>query len=246
VVISKHWLLTAGHCVREAVAKYGIYSSNRLTIRTGAYGPTGTVVYSNGAASFYMHPDYDRSDGDFGDDLALIQLYGSGMGSYTRAFIMGETNQNYFLPGKLGLPRVAGYGRGTAPGGGEACPAGGGGWKRSGVFVPLLNRLYKWGTPTAWSPGSPFMREIILKPSGSRACKGDSGGPVYFNYDGSDKVAGIHSGSKYFPYFVDSYRGPSIRRKLQWIIDTSIAKSLPLTCQPRYSNYGPDYWSCTS
>jgi hypothetical protein len=247
VVLTRHWLMTAGHCVRDAVARFGTYSPNRLTIRSGSFGPSGTAVYTNGAASFYIHPDYSGDDGDLGDDFALIRLYGSGMSSFTRAYIMGETSVGYLLPQSLGNPMIAGYGRGTSPGGGKTCPSTAGGWKRSAEFRAVPNRSSGLGGAMIyWSPGSPFIRELVLTDRDSNGCPGDSGGPIYFRYDGSDKVAGLFAGTKNAPILYDSHRGPSIRRRLQWMIDMSEKKGLRLVCLPGYSDYGPDYWSCWS
>jgi Trypsin len=243
VVLSRHWVVTAAHCVRFMVAQYGVYAPDRLTIRYGADGTDGRAEsYTRGDASYYIHPDYSGDDDDLGDDFALVRLYGDGMSAYTRARIMAETSDCFFNGGDIESVWIAGYGLGTDPGDGGDCPSSGSGYKRSGAFafLPNCGAIPFHG----WSPGAPFVRELVVD-SGSRiACAGDSGGPIYARYNGRDVVAGLFAGSRFDPFGSDTQRGPSIRRRLDWILETSVTSGLPLECTPFITDVGPDYWSC--
>jgi secreted trypsin-like serine protease len=242
VVLSRHWLLTAAHCVWDAVAQNGVFEANRLTIRWGQNGTgTGIDIYNNGAAAYWIHPDYSGDEGDLGDDLALVRLYGSGMTVVSRALIMGETDRCFaFSASSIGPPKAAGYGLGTNPDGSGSCSSGQSGWKRSGTFFIPPNCF---GTQPPWSPRSPFVRELIFDAQDREICGGDSGGPIYFQYDGRVIVAGLIAGTSTL-LGADTHHGPSIRRKLDWILDKSIDVGIPLDCQPGYSDVGPDWWLC--
>jgi secreted trypsin-like serine protease len=243
VVISKHWLITAAHCVRDAIAKHGVHKAGRLTIRYGVDGRDGGAEsYTNGGASFYMHPSFDGSNGDVGDDFALIRLHGNGMSVFSKATIMGETDA-CFTPSSIGHPRVTGYGIGTPRSGGKACsdsPNKADGWKRSGQFK---SRGMCGVNNIGWSPGAPARTVVTVDSSERTACSGDSGGPIYFKYDGREIIAALFA-ANVTVLLNDSQRGPSIRRKLQWMIDTSEDEHPALVCRPGYSDVGPDWWSC--
>ena len=246
VVLSQHWLMTNAHCVADEVDQYGVFGANRLTINYGDNGTSGgPESYTEGAASFYIHPDYDGL-GDWGDDFALVRLYDNGMtsGTFTSARIMGETSFCYFGD-RIGAPMVSGYGEGTDPGDGEDCPglSALAGWKRTGAFGMIGNcGAYSPGQGfKGWSPKSPFIREIYARSYSRTVCPGDSGGAIFFHYDGKDIVAGLNATGG-----DGKSKGPSIRRKLDWIVEKSNEKDLPLECQPGYSDVGPDWWSCTS
>jgi len=243
VVLSQHYVVTAAHCVRDAVAKYGVFAHDRLTIRYGADGTDGgPESYTAGDASYYIHPDYSGDDDDLGDDFALIRLYGGGMMTYARGRIMGETSQCFFNGGDIESVWIAGYGVGTNPGGGEDCPTGGGGNKRSGQFWFETNCL---PVPSGWSPGSPFIRELIADAGNRSPCSGDSGGPIYAHYADRDVVAGLFAGIRHHP-IGENYHGPSIRRRLEWMLETSAASGRRLTCEPfsASGDVGPDWWLC--
>jgi hypothetical protein len=179
-----------------------------------------------------------------GDDFALIRLYGAGMLNFTPAKIMGETSSAY-LPSHIGHPRISGYGFGTSPGGSESCPNSGLGIKRTGSFEIVPNRKSThYGVYDAWTPGSPFITEMRLRKGDRRPCDGDSGAPIYFNYGGENIVAGLWAGTFSVPIFKNYHSGPSIRRRLDWILAKTREKGLPLYCNPTITDIGPDYWQC--
>jgi hypothetical protein len=245
VVLSQHYVVTAAHCVRDAVATYGVFAHDRLTIRYGADGTDGgPESYTAGDASYYIHPDYSGDDDDLGDDFALIRLYGGGMTTYARGRIMGETSDCFFNGGDIESVWIAGYGVGTNPGGGEDCPTGGGGNKRSGRFGFAPNCL-PGPFPTGWSPKSPFVRELIADAGNRTPCSDDSGGPIYAHYADRDVVAGLWAGTRHHP-IGENQHGPSIRYRLDWILETAEASGRRLTCEPfsASGDVGPDWWLC--
>ena len=40
------------------------------------------------------------------------------------------------------------------------------------------------------------------------------------------------------------HSGPSIRRRLDWILAKTREEGIPLYCNPTITNIGPDYWRC--
>src|SRR5690606_36489521 len=115
VVLTQHWVMTAAHCVR-GLPVHG----NETTVRAGDIATDSTANVFKGLASYYTHPEYSGRISDMGDDFALILLYDPGMSSYTPAKIMGESSWGY-LPTQIGPAWIAGYGRGTGPGGSDSC-----------------------------------------------------------------------------------------------------------------------------
>jgi dienelactone hydrolase len=246
VVLSKHWVMTAGHCVRAAPVQDD--NKDRVKVRAGANATSDSANVFVGGGSYYIHPEYSGSNRDLGDDFALILLYDGGLSSFTPAKIMGESSAGYLtseIGRGIGHAWIAGYGQGSGPGGAKSCSTGTGGVSRTGNFKILPNWPNGAGQiPTRWSPGSPFINEIRLKFGHHTPCDGDSGGPIYFQYDGQDVVAGLHAGTVN-DFLTELHKGPSIRRRLDWIIDMSKEKGVPLKCTPSFSNVGPDWWSCT-
>jgi hypothetical protein len=249
VVLTRHWVMTAAHCVRGLPV-----SSNATTVRRGDIATSTSAEVFNGLASYYTHPEYSGRDSDMGDDFALILLYGGGMSAYTSARIMGESSYGYLVPGEIGYAWIAGYGHGTGSGGSSSC-SNGLGVKRTGNFKVYLNsRGYGFDSPgTHWSPGSPFINQMKLRFGHHRPCDGDSGAPIYFTYPiraygfefEGDVVAGLWAGTVDIPVIEQLHKGPSIRRRLQWIIDKTIQKTPRIYCTPGYSDVGPDYWTCS-
>lgn len=244
IVLSRRWLITSAHCLLPRVQAFGIHEPNRLTIRYGSDGtPTGTVSYNQGDAWYYVHPAYSGDD-DYDDDLAIILLAGNGMSTYTRARLMGETDFCWSLS-VMGSPMIAGYGHGTDPGGGEACPTSAvsiGRKRRGAFFASNCTQASVQG----WFPGSPAIKQISVSSTTRDACNGDSGSPMYFTVDGLDLVAGAFSSHISIPILTDVEKGTSIRAKLEWIIDTSVQAGVPLDCQAGSSDVGPDWWSCSN
>jgi hypothetical protein len=166
---------------------------------------------------------------------------------------MGESSYGY-LPTQIGPAWIAGYGDGTGPGGSKSC-ASGLGEKRTGNFkvVPNSDGYGFNAGGLYWSPGSPFINQMKLKFGHHKPCDGDSGAPIYFTYPvyvfgfevSREVVAGLWSGTVDIPLIQHLHKGPSIRRRLDWIIDKTIEKQPRVYCTPGYSDVGPDYWTCT-
>ena len=109
-ILSRHWLLTAAHCVD------GIADGNDVHVRDG-------LTLYDGPAHYVGHPDWGTWDTE--DDVGLIRLDGAGLAQVT--------TQAGIYDGPLASGdevTVIGFGLGTDPGGSEECGNGTSGTKR--------------------------------------------------------------------------------------------------------------------
>ena len=153
---------------------------------------------------------------------------------------MGESSAGYLtseIGRGIGHAWIAGYGRGSGSGGDKSCSTGMG-VSRTGNFKILPNWPPATTVPTRWSPGSPFINEIRLKFGHHTPCGGDSGSPIYFQYEGQDVVAGLHAGTVNDWFITELHKGPSIRRRLDWIIDTSKKRACHSTASQASRTWG--------
>lgn len=174
IVLSQHYILTAGHCLE----------SNRevdLTVRSGTQGE---VTLYRGRANVGVHPSYREDDGHWMYDAGLILLQGGGMSTVPEVRFYAGTDAPWTQPD--GLFQGVGYGRGSEPGDAQNCSDYARfGARRRGNFRFLGRGKVVGGV---W-------RAFDAQSSVRSLCPGDSGGPLVLNRGGRPYVFGITSRS---------------------------------------------------
>lgn len=174
IVLSQHYILTAGHCLE----------SNRevdLTVRSGTQGE---VTLYRGRANVGVHPSYREDDGHWMYDAGLILLQGGGMSTVPEVRFYAGTDAPWTQPD--GLFQGVGYGRGSEPGDAQNCSDYARfGARRRGNFRFLGRGEVVGGV---W-------RAFDAQSSVRSLCPGDSGGPLVLNRGGRPYVFGITSRS---------------------------------------------------
>lgn len=174
IVLSQHYILTAGHCLE----------SNRevdLTVRSGTQGE---VTLYRGRANVGVHPSYREDDGHWMYDAGLILLQGGGMSTVPEVRFYAGTDAPWTQPD--GLFQGVGYGRGSEPGDAQNCSDYARfGARRRGNFHFLGRGEVVGGVWCAFDAQS-SVRSL---------CPGDSGGPLVLNRGGRPYVFGITSRS---------------------------------------------------
>lgn len=163
--VSRHWLLTAAHCLFGKPAFAGNRSVTAVNPATGS----ASVIY-NGGATYILHPDYVHDSADRVHDLALVQLDGNGMELTSYARLYRDAREpwasNYVGDRRF---EVAGFGMGGDPGGVTNCESGLLGTKRLGTAFELNRRFLPSGGPPAKVTGKYLGAQQL--------CDGDSGSP---------------------------------------------------------------------
>ncbi|MBL8612010.1 MAG: trypsin-like serine protease [Myxococcales bacterium] len=174
IVLSKHYILTAGHCLE----------SNREVDLTVRGGTQGEVTLYQGRANVGVHPSYREDDAHWMYDAGLILLHGNGMSSVPEVRFYAGPEAPWTQSG--GLFQGVGYGRGTAPGDAENCMDNARfGARRRGNFRFLGRGEVVGGV---W-------RAFDAQSSVRSLCPGDSGGPLVLNRGGRPYVFGVTSRS---------------------------------------------------
>jgi hypothetical protein len=240
VALTQHWIVTAAHCLHGRAK-----STDQVRVDYGG-SPALTPLYSQGTASFYNNPDYDHAlfgfiQGDRGDDIGLVRLYGDGIFPELRAKIY---NGDRDWKDGASIFFAAGYGLGSDPGRGVDCDDGELGPKRLGRFKLTGNTddngIFGFGNPIA----------VEARSAGwggeNRICPGDSGSPWAFSVGASETgekfVFGLTGGTwnRSMPTLGGNYWAALLRPKLKWITDTTAAKGVPITC-PSFDDLGSSY-----
>jgi trypsin/VCBS repeat protein len=238
VVLTKHWIVTAAHCLHGRAK-----STDQVRVDYGG-SYRSTPLYAQGTASFYNHPDYDEIGflkGDWGDDIGLVRLYGDGIFPELRAKVWdGDTN---WKDGAK-IFYAAGYGLGSDPGASDDCDDGQLGLKRLGRFKLTGNTddngIFGFGNPIAVEARSAGWY------GNNRLCPGDSGGPWAFSVggaqDGEKFLFGLSGGTwkRSNPFLGGNYWAVLVRPKLFWITDVAAEKGVPIKC-PRLDDLGSYY-----
>lgn len=210
LAITPNYILTAAHC-------FGRSSFFAVAVWSGLYSET--VAFS-GTAQVVVHPSWSpsRSDADAWD-LAVVRLFGTGLGaSFPKGRVYAGPETPWTTKGNGFY--VAGYGRGSAPGGSKNCSGadGGGVIKRGGNFA-FLGKGRKSGSTWLSVDGYSSLRTT---------CNKDSGTPYILPRHGQDLAFAIHSGSQ--EKAGGTIRATMLQPKMDWVMTTAATMGVPLSC----------------
>ena len=219
IVLSPRWVLTAGHCVDEAVADAVEIEHVIFEKRTTLY---------DGPADLILHPEY-VGRGEIGHrwhDVGLVGLKTEISGVTSTPRICGLTRTfALLLDGSTPLYTI-GYGRLPDPDTGLCGPSVGSKKRYDGL-------VYRKTT------GRPFENALGVDLEGRphALCPGDSGAPFVFDVDGMPHVFGVFSGDTRDRTV---FHGPLAGPKVGWLEDATSASDAPLEC----TELGNDSWAC--
>jgi hypothetical protein len=210
VVLSRHYLLTAGHCVdRQTVTN--------LCIRHTDIGGSHTLY--NGDADVAHPPGYIRYVD--ANDLAIIHLRDNGLTQTSSIPIYLGPDAPWKEAG--GTVSVAGFGYGSLPGEAQSCNTGG---LVFGVKRVANLRFCGTGATEPW-PSSTWLSAAAQ--SSTRAlCPGDSGGPWFINPNGWNYLVAVSSLSYLEPN--QPAFGALVAPHVPWIVETSQEFTPHLAC----------------
>jgi hypothetical protein len=235
IVLTEHYILTAGHCVEG-------YSSTKLLAkvrRTTIAGHKETIY--EGDARILKNPQFHEHQwfGDPGQDVGLLKLDGAGVNLAItgRAKLWGsnhpdinhdpweQSSQNRWFT-------VIGWGQG----GSSNCLNGTNGVKRIG---------YGFVVDTT----GPDANHVTAPSNTTHLCPGDSGSPWIF-VRGGQLIAFAISGQT-FPDLIiagDFQRAALIKPKRQWMYEVSVPTGVKLICAGAgfagTSTFGVTYEEC--
>lgn len=183
-VISPTWVLTAAHCVFDDSTQIARYPSGSIRVYAPGVAGSPKNFFSKGrrATKVFVHPLYQKTNGSFSADLALIKLAAPIPGSKSMALDSGLTDLS------VGA-RLSAYGWGVTDRAGEI----------DAKTINMAN-LTMAGTPTDTACGVWALQNGQWSPSflcatadaESAVCAGDSGGPfVKFSVTGKPVLVGV-------------------------------------------------------
>lgn len=196
VVLSRSWVLTAGHCVldydnRYPDATYGRYvGPSHYDVLTGTRSLTGSGGQRLQVAAVYPHPSYDAATNDF--DVALLRLARPTPAGAVA--VIGSSPSELALNDAGVTATVSGWG--TTSSGGPVSPS------LRYVGVPIQSNAT---CSNAYPPGFTEDGELLEYHAsnmicagpvsgGKDSCQGDSGGPLAVQAgDASWRVVGTVS-----------------------------------------------------
>ena len=214
--VSRHWLLTAAHCLFGKPA----FATNRTVTAVNPSTGTASVIFSGGAR-YILHPDYVHDSSDRVHDLALVQLDGNGveLPSYARLYRDAREPWTSGYTGSRSF-EVAGFGMGGDPGGVTNCESGLIGIKRLGTAFELNGRFLPSGGPPAKVTGKYLGAQQL--------CDGDSGSPWMLRRGHTLMQFAVHSGSR---GAVNGDKAATlVQPKMNWIYNQTFNQSRPLEC----------------
>ncbi|KAL4779899.1 trypsin-like cysteine/serine peptidase domain-containing protein [Aspergillus varians] len=197
-IISKNYVVTAGHCTAGA-------SASSLSIRAGSSSSSsgGTVVK---VSSITVHPDYDEDTVD--NDISILTL--------AEDLTFGDTIAAVDLPTSSSLPTTGTVG--TASGWGALEEGGGVSSTLQYVDVPVVSKSQCTSDYSGFNVITASMFCAGEEQGGKDGCQGDSGGPFvadgvligitsWGNGCARAGYPGVYSSPAYFRDFIESVTG---------------------------------------
>ena len=219
MVLSEHWLLTAGHCAEEA-------TDDLVEVSQDIFGER-EVIY-RGTAMRLVHPDYTSppSMQHRWNDAALVGLLEGALEVEDRARLAGLPQAPERMDGWRDPFFAIGYGQLPDPNTGE-CAGDLGAKKRYDGFALV-------------DIAGPFLGELLtvdLEGRRDALCAGDSGAPVMYAVDRVPHVFAIFSGASFLrTTFYCTLTAP----KVDWIETATGTTFAPLSCPA----FGDRVWEC--
>lgn len=211
VALSDHWLVTAGHCIEEAI-------DDQVRVSSEIFGDR-TVLYEGGA-ELILHPDYIDRDmpAHRWNDIGLVGLRPETgrLQLEEHAVICGFGRA--FRTVVSGAAPLYSVGYGTLPDLGSGTCSGMLGSKKR--YDGLAFRSWI-GPPFADPLG------VELRAREDALCGGDSGAPFMFDFEGTASAFAIFSGELFNDIVA---RGPLLGPKIGWLESATGATNRPLTC----------------
>jgi hypothetical protein len=219
VVLSEHWILTAGHCLQVA-------SDDHITVVRDVFGMR-TLIY-DGAAQLLLHPDYVEI-GQLAHrwhDIGLLGLSEGSVDAGERAHFSGLTRTFALLWRGDHLLYSLGYGQLPDPETGECSDQLGSKKRYDGLgFIEVTGPLF------ANALG------VELDGRADALCDGDSGAPLLFDLEGDPNVFAVFSGrAEYRTIHYGTLAGP----KIDWFESATASSNAPVACR----EVGDDSWAC--
>lgn len=220
IALSEHWLLTAGHCVEQALPDDQVEVSQQI------FGDR-TVLY-DGAAELVLHPEYDGSAAltHRWNDVALLRLRNGSIAVDERPRLAGQDCSGTDDGQTAGNLYAVGYGY-------EPDPA-------SGLCSDVLGSKKRYDGFVFRQALGPLVddpREIQLFGRDDALCGGDSGAPLMFDREGVPHVFAVFSGQAVMRAI---YYGSLLGSKISWLDAATASTDAPLRC----TNLGDDCWEC--
>jgi len=218
--LSEHWLLTAGHCVKQALPDEGVQVSEKI------FGET-SILYE-GTADLILHPDYDGKAAPTHrwNDVALLRLRDHSLELEGYARLAGldcscaddvQTQGNLY---------AVGYGLEPDP--------------DTGLCTELLGSKKRYEGLVFHRVVGPLLEDprlVELYGREDALCGGDSGAPLLFDRDGAPHAFAVFSGKAIMR---DIFYGSLIGPKIDWIGEATASTDKPLRCV----DFGGDAWEC--
>lgn len=225
-ILSEHWILTAGHCLKAAISAGSDPDNDRVVIFEQVSGER-TIIYE-GPAELVIHPDY-KGLGHLAHrwhDIGLIALRDGTLDAGSRARL-GGTVRSFETVDSAGAELFAvGFGHSPDPDTGR-CMKKGGVKKRYDGFLfrefegPFLGNAFS----------------VRLEGRTEALCPGDSGAPLMFDTDEGPHVFAVFGGrARGNAVFHGTLVGP----KIGWFESASSKTWMPLECV----EIAWDSWEC--